>query len=217
MTQIGESTNTDPGGVDPGGTDAAAPLAGVATGRGRRRRRLRIIGAVLVVLIGGGIAAGKLSAGPTTAGAAPLPPAPRFSLSRLGASGSLSYPSAALAHRPLVLVLFASWCGPCQKELPVVARYVRRLQGTGTPVQFIGVDGNDSNASGLAFARRSGVTFPAVADHQESVALQEGLEGLPDTIFISSAGKVVHITRGAVSVPTLQHWVHVLSAPAKAA
>lgn len=202
--------------ADPTETMAASPSVAPGTDapRAKKRRRRIIFSVAIVVVLAAGIIVGKLGGGGGSPASAPLPPTPHFSLARLGGGAPVTFPDAAMAHHPVVLVFFASWCGPCQKELPALAHYVHEVQASRSPVRFIGIDGNDQNSSGLAFARKSGVTFPAAADHEESVAYQLGLGGLPDTVFISARHKIVHIVQGAVSVSALRHWIHVLSTTA---
>ncbi len=182
--------------------------ADLEVARRRYRRRMRWSIGALVVLIGAGgyFAATGGGSAPKNA-AVPLPAPPKFRLAELGKARTLAYPSAAYAHRPVVLVFFASWCPPCQKEMPVLSKVVRGLEAAHTPVAFIGIDGNDPTASGLAFARKVKLPFVAVADQQEAVADQLGLPGLPDTVFLSAKGKVVHVVDGPISPATLRHWV----------
>lgn len=174
----------------------------------RRARRRLVALAILVVALGGTLGAVELTSG---SGPPPLPPVPHFSLPRLGGGAPISYPSAPYKSRPVVLVFYASWCTACQPELPKVAKAVSELQAAGTPVTFLGVDGNDPPAAGLAFARKDKVTFPSVSDENETLANAFGLPGLPDTVFISRAGKVVHINVGVISTATLRHWVHAIA------
>ncbi len=178
----------------------------------RRRWRRRAIGAGVVVLaIVAGILAINLSASPSPPA---LPPAPHFSLPSLGGGPALRYPSPGLSHRPVILVLFASWCTPCQKELPVVAKEAVRLERAHANLRFVGIDGNDPVSAGLAFIRRSKVRFPAASDEQEVVASELGLSGLPDTVFINAAGHVVHIVVGPVSDAQLARWADALAVSA---
>ncbi|MDA8296937.1 MAG: TlpA disulfide reductase family protein [Actinomycetota bacterium] len=190
---------------------ADAEAAGIEAARRRYRRRMRWSIGALVVLIAAGVLFAATGGSAPTNTAAPLPAPPTFRLSELGQTRTLAYPSAAYRHRPVVLVFFASWCGPCQKEMPVLSKVVRGLEAAHTPVAFIGIDGNDPTASGLAFARKVKLPFVAVSDQQEAVADQLGLPGLPDTVFLSAKGKVVHVVEGPISPPTLRRWVARLS------
>jgi cytochrome c-type biogenesis protein len=106
-----------------------------------------------------------------------------------------------------VLVFFASWCPPCRNELPEIASAIRRFQVAKVPVDFIGIDGNDSTAAGLAVVRQSGVTFVVGSDFTQKVARSLGLSGLPDTVLVSPNGRIEAMVRGAISTRTLDEWV----------
>jgi thiol-disulfide isomerase/thioredoxin len=108
---------------------------------------------------------------------------------------------------PVVLTFFASWCTPCQTELPAIARIAAQETSAGGRIHFVGIDGNDDPSSGLAFARRSGVTFPAGSDPTEDVARALGLPGLPDTVFVDRSGHVVNVVEGPISEATLRTWI----------
>lgn len=165
-----------------------------------RRRRRRIVASAV------GIAAAVgLWIALTATSAAPLPRAPSFSLPRLGGGSPVGLPLAGTAaHHPVVITFFASWCGPCHRDLPVIAAFARQQAASHSTVQFLGVDGDDGAASGLAFARQSGVTFPVGADTQTTVAPRFTLTGYPDTVFVDGAGRIVDIVRGPVSRATLE-------------
>lgn len=179
--------------------------------RGSLRRWL-ISTVVLLALVVGAVVGYDQLVADSKPPSVSLPSTPHFSLDRLGGDGTIAFPSARYSHRPVVLVFFASWCTACQPELPVVARVARSLASSGSPVLFLGVDGNDAPSSGLAFARRSGVDFPAVVDRQETVAYQLGLPGLPDTVFVDRRGQVVHVVEGVITATALRHWAGVVAA-----
>jgi cytochrome c biogenesis protein CcmG/thiol:disulfide interchange protein DsbE len=107
---------------------------------------------------------------------------------------------------PVVLTFFASWCGPCYSELPRIAQVAGQLAASGSPVVFVGVDGNDLDSSGAAFAARAGVGFAVGTDHQSAEAPRYGIQGYPATVFIDRHGTVVHVVRGPVSTQVLRSW-----------
>jgi thiol-disulfide isomerase/thioredoxin len=128
-----------------------------------------------------------------------------FSLPRLGSGPRVSVPVVGEgAHQAVVVTFFASWCGPCHSELPAFAKVAREAKASGDRVQFIGVDDNDAPASGLAFARKSGVTFPVGRDSLSLTAPDYGIPGNPATVFIDAGGDVVKTVRGPVTTATLE-------------
>ncbi len=100
------------------------------------------------------------------------------------------------AGRPVVVNFWASWCPPCRQELPALAAMARRYGGR---VAFVGVDTNDQRSSALSFMRAAGVTYPVAFDANGTVAVREGLFGLPDTLFVSPSGVVVGRQLGPMS------------------
>jgi cytochrome c biogenesis protein CcmG/thiol:disulfide interchange protein DsbE len=128
-----------------------------------------------------------------------------FSLPRLGSGPRVRVPIVGEgAHDPVVVTFFASWCGPCHAELPALSRVVRQAQAAGDKVRFIGIDGNDAPASGLAFARQSGVDFPVGRDALSLVAPTFGIQGYPATVFIDADGDIASTVRGPIKVATLE-------------
>ena len=111
---------------------------------------------------------------------------------------------------PTVLIFFASWCGPCQAEMPKVATYLRAHHGGA--VEVIGVDTNDQRASAQRFVRRVGARFPIVFDATTSVS--NGifqLLALPDTVFVNAKGVVTRVYIGAIPTTTLAHDIAILA------
>ena len=192
---------------EPGATPqpAATPAPGVTTGpavpgwRGRlgvlRRPRVAVPAAIAAVVIVALAVAGA-TVGSGTAAPQNYGQAKNFTLSVLGHAGQhLSLQS--MAGRPVIVNFFASWCGPCQRETPMIARFYR--DDGGRPA-IIGVDVNDSASAAMRFVRKAGVTYPVVADlAQAPTAIAYDLPGLPDTFFLNSHHVIVKRVFGAVT------------------
>jgi len=96
-----------------------------------------------------------------------------------------------------VLIFFASWCGPCQGEMPKVATYVRT--NSPSPVEVIGMDANDPLGSGRAFIKKDDVTFTVAVDPHGAVTSGVfGFQNVPETVFISAEGVVLDVYYGAI-------------------
>jgi cytochrome c biogenesis protein CcmG/thiol:disulfide interchange protein DsbE len=91
--------------------------------------------------------------------------------------------------RPVVLNFFASWCTPCQRELPAFQRAAQRYDGR---VAFVGVTFNERlPADARDMLDRAGVRYPAAFDAKSEVAVDYGLRGMPTTYFISADGQLL--------------------------
>ena len=91
---------------------------------------------------------------------------------------------------PAVINLWASWCGPCREELPVVQRLAENAEGR---LHVIGVDVGDSREAAASFGAARGVTFPTLYDPDRKLLAALGTVTLPVTVFVDTAGrKYVH-------------------------
>ncbi len=115
----------------------------------------------------------------------------------LGGSGALISGLHSLRGYPIVLNAWASWCGPCQAEFPILAAAAVRY---GTRVAFLGVNTNDVAASGREFLDRHPVSYPSYQSSSDGLAELAVIEGLPTTIFINRAGRVVHVHSGQYDI-----------------
>src|SRR6266566_1476494 len=137
-------------------------------------------------------------------------PAPDFTLGTLGPhSGSApTIHLASLKGKPIMLNFWASWCDPCQHEAPLLETIWLRIQGQG--MVFLGIDFQDTASDGLSFLRTYGITYPNVVDPTGSTAINYGVTGVPETIFIDRHGMVIHKVIGELTEQTLQSNLHML-------
>jgi cytochrome c biogenesis protein CcmG/thiol:disulfide interchange protein DsbE len=135
--------------------------------------------------------------------------APAFDLAALGNSAA-HVSLAAYAGRPVIVNFFASWCGPCRKETPLMARYYASAHGT---VRVIGVDTNDSRTAALTFTNHYGVTYPVGSDPAATTAGAFGVAGLPQTFFLNAQHKIVDRVYGAVTQTALAKGVKLMDQP----
>ena len=122
------------------------------------------------------------------------PTAPQFALERLDGKGELALSS--LKGRPVVLNFWASWCGPCKDEAPVLQAAAKRWRAQN--VAFVGVDVKDFRGDARDFLARYGVTYPNVYDGKGSTVGRYGVKAFPETYFVNAAGKIVYRIAGAV-------------------
>ena len=107
-----------------------------------------------------------------------------------------------LRGRPVVIVFFASWCHPCEEELPVLERFQRDRGGT---LRIIGVSYHDLASDSVTFVRRLHVTFPALLDAPDGpIAQRYGVRGIPQTVFVDARGVVRGRVYGETSRRALQ-------------
>jgi len=95
---------------------------------------------------------------------------------------------------PVVANVWASWCGPCQFEFPVLQKLSARY---GKQVAFIGVNSEDDEAAAKTFLREEPVPYPSYTDGDKAIARSLGASvGLPDTAFFDRQGKLVYLKQG---------------------
>ena len=116
------------------------------------------------------------------------PTAPDFELARLERGrGTLEF--ASLRGKAVVVNFWASWCGPCRDEAPILESAWRRYRSRGVVV--LGVDAQDFRQDGRAFVKRYRLGYPHVFDGPGSTLGRWGVTGFPETFFIGRNGRLV--------------------------
>ena len=105
----------------------------------------------------------------------------------------------ALRGYPVVVNVWASWCGPCRIEFPAFQQLAAEY---GKRVAFLGVDSQDADDAARAFLRDNPVPYPSYTDPDEEIADSIGVpRGLPATAFYDRRGELLYFTY----VPYVEH------------
>ena len=114
----------------------------------------------------------------------------------------------AYAGRPLLINLWASWCGPCIEEMPELDRYAAK-QGAIGP-QIVGIALDDADAV-RAFLQRTPVTYPVLVDvagpRDSGVQLGNPKGVLPFSVLIGADGRVLKQKLGPFQPGEIDAWV----------
>lgn len=97
---------------------------------------------------------------------------------------------------PVIVNIWASWCGPCRTEAPMLADAAKKYAGR---VQFVGIDIQDSRSDAVAFMKRYEWSYPSLFDASGDIRDHLGFVGQPDTIFYDENGKVSSTWTGPLS------------------
>ena len=114
--------------------------------------------------------------------------------------------------KPVVVNFWASWCGPCQIEMPDFDEMYKEF---GEEVNFLMVnmtDGSRETADAAAkYVEDAGYAFPIYYDTKMNAAMTYGVNSLPSTYFIDAEGHAVTRAQGIINAEVLQYAIEMIS------
>ena len=122
------------------------------------------------------------------------------SLPVLGDESRSGSPSA-YDGKVVIVNFWASWCGPCREELPLLQRTHERISRQGGLV--LGIDSRDLTDDALATVSRYDLTFPNLRDRDAVLGREIGAAAYPETLVLDRKGRVAALRRG----PVTEEWL----------
>ena len=153
-----------------------------------------LLGAALIAILSAGLGKNPNQIRSPLVGRA----APTFALREVGTGRTVDL--GAFKGKPVVINFWATWCGPCWEEHPVLVANAQRL---GSDVQFLGVVFQDKEETILNFLRQRGSSYPTVVDDQGKTAIAYGVGGIPETFFLDANGVIRAKHNGPMSTDIL--------------
>ena len=115
------------------------------------------------------------------------------------------------SEKPVLVDFWASWCGPCQYEMPDFDEVWHEL---GDDVVFMMVNLTDgmyeTKASAQNFINSMGYSFPIYFDLLSDASYTYGIESIPTTFFISARGNLIAYAQGAIDGDTLRYGISLI-------
>ncbi len=131
--------------------------------------------------------------GPATEAAAdPQGPAPNFKLPLRGSGKDLSLSQ--LRGQVVMLNFWASWCGPCRQEMPLLESIQKKYKPLG--FTMVGVNVEPDSAEAEKFLKQTPVSFPVAYDRDSSVSKLFRVRGMPSTVIVDRKGNTRMIHQG---------------------
>ncbi len=105
----------------------------------------------------------------------------------------------ARAGNPTLVNIFASWCGPCRAEMPLLLA----ARDANPDVTFLGIDHLDRREDGEAFVEELGIDFATIHDLDGDVAFAVGGRGMPTTVVFDRDGQLAGRVVGELTETSL--------------
>ena len=113
-----------------------------------------------------------------------------------------------LRGKPAVVNFWASWCGPCREEAPVLREMWEQLSDT---VEFVGVDIRDEQAAAKSFVEEFNLRYLHLFDKDARIAAAWGVSSPPTTFVVDANGRLVGRFVGTLTRNDLECMVGLVS------
>ncbi|RKZ60947.1 MAG: TlpA family protein disulfide reductase [Gammaproteobacteria bacterium] len=97
--------------------------------------------------------------------------------------------------KPLIINVWASWCGPCRAEMGSLERLAHRYNGK--ELNIIGISTDDYRNKAETFIKQTEITFENFLDHKLLLENMLGANTIPLTILVDDKGRILEKVRGA--------------------
>ena len=94
----------------------------------------------------------------------------------------------------VMINFWATWCGPCRQEMPILDELYSRYQRVG--FNLLGVNIDDDSGKAMNMIAELGVSFPVLFDTRKEVSKLYAVDAMPVTILVDRDGKVRHVHQG---------------------
>ncbi len=94
----------------------------------------------------------------------------------------------------VMINFWATWCGPCRQEMPLLDELFMRYQRVG--FSLLGVNIDDDSRRAMQMAEELGINFPVLFDTRKEVSKLYEVEAMPVTVLVDREGNVRHVHHG---------------------
>jgi peroxiredoxin len=147
---------------------------------------------VSALLLGAALAAG-LAAAPLLPAASVTAGAPAAAFQLPAAAGD-PVSLADLKGQVVLINFWASWCGPCRQEMPILDQLYKKYKAAG--FTLLGVNVEPKSGDAVAFLKATPVSFPILFDTQSKVSTLYEVSGMPSTVIVDRKGTVRYVHHG---------------------